>query len=108
MVFITKFHKLTDRDGKKEIFKLILNKKVSQNGRYHSTIKIAKKRPRGPLPGAFSFLSFFPKNLQFYKIAPNSLIFWPTIKCYTISESSCLPRRRAILVINLVATTNEK
>ena len=26
MVFITKFHKLTDRDGKKEIFKLILNK----------------------------------------------------------------------------------
>merc|ERR1712155_213698 len=67
-----------------------------------------QKHQRGALPGAFSFLSFFPKNLQFYEIAPKSLIFWPTIKCYTILESSCHTRRRAILVIDLVASTNEK
>ena len=84
--------------------------KISQDHLYISpgTIQNAQKRPRGPLPGAFSFLIFFPKNPKFYKICHHPLIFGPTIKCYTISESSCLPRRRAILVINLVASTNEK
>ena len=88
---------------------LVFLAKIPQDHSYISpgTIKIARKRPRGPLPGAFSFLSFFPKNLQFYEIAPNSLIFWPTIKCYTISESSCHTRRRAILVIDLVGSANE-
>ena len=66
------------------------------------------KTSKGPLPGAFSFLIFFPKNPKFYKICSHSLIFGPTIKCYTISESSCLPCRRALLVINLVASTYEK
>ena len=69
---------------------------------------IAKKRPKVPLPGAFSFWAFFPKNLQFCKICPDPHILGPTIKCYTISESSRLPRRRATLVIYLVASTNEK
>ena len=88
---------------------LVFLAKIPQDHSYISpgTIKIAKKRPRGPLPGAFSFLSFFPKNLQFYEIGPNSLIFWPTIKCYTISESSCHTRRRVMLVIDLVGSTNE-
>ena len=83
---------------------------IPQNHSYISpgTIDIAQKRLKGPLPGAFSFLVFFQKILQFYKTYPHLLIFGSTIKCYTISESSCLTRRRAILVIDLVASTNEK
>ena len=72
---------------------------------YHSN---CLKTSKGAPSKGFSFLIFFPKNPKFYKICLQPLIFGPTIKCYTILESSCLPCRRAILVIELVASTNEK
>ena len=80
--------------------------KITQNHSYISpgTIEIAQKRLKGPLPGAFSFLVFFQKILQFYKIYPHLLIFG--------RSSSVIPfrkaRRRTILVIDLVASINEK
>ena len=76
---------------------------------YHLvSFKLPKNVQRGPFQGLLVFHHFFPKISDFTKQALTPLVFGPTIKCYTISESSCHTRRRAILVIDQVASTNEE